>query len=133
MELTIQGLMEIAATTGSFGLGTGAGFFALRYLLEWIGVRVDRREAAALAVRKEIDEATKNLINGLEARVKTLMERVDHVEDELQESNTKHSVCERELARLQGLVQGWGDAKNAAQTILAAERVIDRERNGPQG
>lgn len=108
------------------GGGAGATLFALKLLFDFISGRLDKREAASLASAQRLDAATYKLIENLEKRLDALTERLAKVEGELIECRAQHAQCERELARLQAIVQGFGDAKQVAQTALSADRVMDR-------
>lgn len=108
------------------GTGAGAGFFVIKWFFEWASGRVDKREAAAEKVSELNDATTRRLIDKLEERLDSLTARLDHVEGELVQCRAQHATCEAELARLKGIIQGFGDAKQQAASIIAAERVQDR-------
>jgi septal ring factor EnvC (AmiA/AmiB activator) len=122
-------MTDILATLPSWaaaGGGVGAGFFFAKYALEWLGGRLDKREAAVAARDERLDVSTQKLIGTLEERMSNLTARLDRVEEELINCRAQHAQCEAELTRLRATVQGLGDAKQHAQSIIAAERLIDR-------
>lgn len=109
------------------GAGAGGGYFIVLKFFEWLGGRVDKREAAVEVSAARLDTAMHKLIKNLEDRMTALTDRLDVVEHELSECRAQHAKCEAELSRLRGMLQGYGDVKNQAQTIIASERLADRE------
>lgn len=110
---------------GGVGVGAGiaAGLYFIRWLIEFVGGRMDRREA-------RLDKATQEIFTRLETEVKrltercgTLEERVQQTEDELAERKTQHEQCEARCIRLEAMLQGYGDAKQTAALIIAAEKA----------
>jgi chromosome segregation ATPase len=122
MEAALNTLPSWAAAGG----GAGAGFFLLKFILEWIGGRVDKREEANTASAARLDAATYKLIETLEKRMEDLTTRLDLVENELVHCRAQHAQCEAELTRLRAAVQGLGDARQQAANIVAAEKAMDR-------
>ena len=124
--MTLPNLVEaIPAMTGA-GIGLGGGFFIVKFLFEWAGGRVDKREAASIATAERLDAATYKLIQTLEGRLNEQDARLNRVEGELIQCRAQHAQCELELGRLRAIVQGLGDVRQTAATIVAAERVVDR-------
>lgn len=108
------------------GFGVGGGLVGGKWFLDWLGARVDRREQAAEVVRKHLDEATGNIITTMSEQIKALVERQTHVDELLAECRDQHALAQQELASLRGLVQGYGEARQLAQTNLSADRLADR-------
>ncbi|MXO64840.1 hypothetical protein GRI91_03625 [Altererythrobacter endophyticus] len=113
-------IVDGIAPWAAFGGGAGAGFVFLKWFLEWVAGRMDRRADA-------IDAGTQRLIMGLESRVVALTERLDHVESELTKCHKRHAESEAEVMQLKAMLQGAGAARNHAQTIIAAERTASRK------
>lgn len=90
-------LIEVAASATGVGVSGGAGFFALKWLVEYFGGRMDKRAAA-------LDAGTQRLMERLEARVDELTKRVTTVEKELAECQSKHAESEAKAARLEALI-----------------------------
>lgn len=90
-------LFEVAASATGAGVSGGAGFFALKWLVEYFGGRMDKRAAA-------LDAGTQRLMERLEARVDELTNRVTTVEKELAECQSKHAESEAKAARLEALI-----------------------------
>lgn len=90
-------LMEVAASATGVGVSGGAGFFALKWLVEYFGGRMDKRAAA-------LDAGTQRLMERLEARVDELTKRVTTVEKELADCQSKHAESEAKAARLEALI-----------------------------
>ncbi len=109
------------------GAGAGGGYFVVLKFFEWLGGRVDKREAAVEASSIRLDTAMHKLLKNLEDRMQALTGRLDVVEHELTECRAQHAKCEAELSRLRGMMQGFGDVKQQAQVYIAAERLADRE------
>lgn len=131
--MTIDDVLQAIATSSAFGMGAGGAWFGLRYFLEWLGVRVDKREAAAQASAKAIDDGYQALIRHLQTqiteqagRITEEAKRTDAVEAELAKCNKRDAEREAELGRLKGLLHGLGDAKQEAARIVAADRLIDK-------
>ena len=106
----------------SGGLTVTVSLVALRWLITLASGRLDKREA-------HIDGATQRLIDGmaaqvdaLQARLTLVSERLDKVEDELRQCERKHAEAEAEVMRLKATLQGYGDARDKAALIVAAEK-----------
>jgi chromosome segregation ATPase len=123
---SLDSALSVIPSWAAAGVGGGAGFYFVKWFFEWLGGRVDKREAAAEKVSELNDATTRRLIEKLEARLDSLTTRLDHVEGELIQCRAQHATCEAELARLKGIIQGLGDAKQQAANIVAAERTADR-------
>lgn len=131
-SLTSQ-LPAIVATGAGGGVGIGVGFYMLTWLFNWLGGRLDKREASVEVGRAQVDAAVQTLIAHLQQQITALTEtnarlatRVDAVEAELEHCRHERAADQEELARLRGAVMGLGDARQQAATIVASERVVDR-------
>lgn len=98
------------------GAAAGGGFGMIKWLAEFVGGRMDRRS-------DRLDASTDKIIKLLEARVDQLTTRLDLVEAELVDCQRKHAESEAEVMRLKAVMQGYGDARDAAQRIVAVERL----------
>lgn len=123
---SVETMLEALPATAAAGAGAGGGFFLIKFLFEWAGGRLDKREAAAVASSERLDTATYKLIEKLEERMNALTARLDQVEHELTECRAQHAICEAELAKLRAVIQGFGDARNQAAAAVAADRLQDR-------
>lgn len=115
------------------GFGAGVGFYFIKWFFEYLGGRVDKREAAVAATAAHVDAATHALITHLQNQITSqagtidqLVRRIDTVEAELEECRSQHARDLEEIARLRGGTLGLGDARQQAAAIVAAERVSDR-------
>jgi len=90
-------LIEAAASATGVGVGGSAGFFALKWVFEYFGGRMDKRAAA-------LDAGTERLLERLEKRVDELTKRVSTVEQELADCQKKHAESEAKAARLEALI-----------------------------
>lgn len=113
------------------GVGVGAGGVfvwqvfrglasAAKWLIEYFGGRMDKRA-------DRLDASADKLIQGLEDRIDALTNRLDHVETELAECNRKHADAQAHNKQLQAMLQGYGDARQRAQTERSAEIVTIRK------
>lgn len=89
--------VDNVASASAVSVSGGAGFFALKWLVEYFGGRMDKRAAA-------LDAGTQRLMERLEARVDELTKRVTTVEKELADCQTKHAESEAKAARLEALI-----------------------------
>lgn len=114
----------IAASLGG-GASVGVGFYAVRYAINTLLGRVDKREAAVEAGFARLDEGTDKLFQRLQGEVNSLADRLGRVEAELEHCREERLRDQEELARLRGLVQGLGEVREQAAIIVAADRVGD--------
>lgn len=115
------GLLELLPTWFAVGAGGGGGFMAVKWLLEWISGRLDKREAA-------IDAATQNLIKGLETRLNSTEARLKEVEESLRSCQRQHAESEARVLKLEALLQGQGEIKQLASAMVAADALARREK-----
>lgn len=133
MDSLASQLPTLIATGAGGGVGIGVGFYMLTWLVNWIGGRVDKREASVEVGRAQVDAAVQTLIAHLQQQITTLTEhnqkltdRVDAVEAELEHCRAERAADQEELAKLRGAVLGLGGARQEAAKIVASERVMDR-------
>lgn len=119
MTPTLQG----AAAWFSGGAGVGAGIYLFRWLFDWIGLRVDRREAVLADGHARIDKATQDLIGHLQARLETMNARITDLERELDDCRKRDAEKDARIARLEAQALGFGDARQHAQLIVSQERA----------
>jgi hypothetical protein len=122
------GVFSAVALGSSMGAGATVAFVAIRWVTTLLFQRADHREAHA-------DAGTQRLIEGLERRLDAESERGDRIEAEmkklqveLRECERKHIESEQEVARLRGLMQGYGDAKQLAQLNAAADKARETKK-----
>lgn len=118
--------LSTLAYTGMGGFGFGASFLVVRWFASFTAGRIDKKEA-------DIDEATVRLITGLERRLNEEIENrrqtegemrseLRDVREQLAECNRKHAESEAEVGRLRAQMQGFGEARDRAAVIVAAEK-----------
>lgn len=98
-----------------YGLGFGIGLLVIRFLslvIQQWNVKEDR-----------LDKGTKTLIEQQQQQIASLLEWKDDVEVALKECQQRHAASELEVARLSGLLAGFGDARQQAALIVAAEKA----------
>lgn len=116
-------MIALAQGIGAFaamGVGGGGGFFAVKWFVEWMSGRMDKREA-------RIDGGTDKLIEALERRVEALTARLDQVETDLADCKRKHAESDAEVLRLKAIIDGKGEIAQRAQAIVAADRAEVRQ------
>lgn len=121
--------LDAIAAWGTGGVSAGAGFFLIRFLFEWIGGRVDKREEAVAAGQKRNDLATQRLIENMQGRMDTMAERIEQVERELVHCREQHSMAQAEVMQLRAMMQGYGAAREDAARIVASDRLEQRGVN----
>lgn len=106
------------------GAAAGGGFGIIKWIFEYIGGRMDKRA-------DRLDADTRFVIDQLRAELGRVSQRLDRVETELADCQHKHAEAEAKVMRLEARQQGYSEARDRAQTILAAERLADRNGRGP--
>lgn len=108
----VEQLGGVAALGGS----AGGGFFIVKWFVEWIAGRLDKREA-------RLDAGADKLIGALEKRIETLTSRLDAVEHMLADCQRMHSKSEAEVLRLTALVEAQGEIRQRAAGVVALDRL----------
>lgn len=124
--MTVMELLESGLGWVGLGAGGGASFFTLKWFIDWLGGRVDKREATLDAGVQRLDVGTQRLIDNLTNRLDDVTSRLSAVEHDLAECRHNHAEAEAKVARLEATMQGFGDARQQAANIVAAERSLDR-------
>lgn len=103
---------------GWLGAGAAAGgsFGVIKWVLEFVAGRIDKRTAA-------LDADTRFVIDNLKSEVTRLSQRVDAVEEDLVECTRKHAAAEARALHLEAILQGLGDARQTAALIVASEKA----------
>lgn len=114
----IASSLQLLPSWFALGAGGGGGFFAIKWLFEWVAGRLDRREA-------HLDASTAKLIQGLEHRLKSVTDRLDEVERLLRECQKMHATSEAQVLRLEAIIQGQGEMRQAAAGVVALDRLSD--------
>lgn len=104
----------VYGTTMGFGLGTA--FLFVRWLATFIAGRQDARLA-------HLDGASKLLITQLQDQVRGLLEYNMTVDAKLADCLERDIEKERRIAQLEGMMAGFGDARQHAQLIVSAEKA----------
>lgn len=123
-------IVEQAGAFVVMGGGAGGGFLAVKWLIEWVAGRLDKREA-------RIDAGTDKLIEGLErqvaaqaAQIDALTRRIDGFQTQLDECRRKHAESDAEVMRLKAIIDGKGEIAQRAQAIVAADRLAEARERG---
>jgi F0F1-type ATP synthase membrane subunit b/b' len=110
------GIYDTVTEWGSAGIGAGFGFFLVRWIAVFVAGRWDKKEA-------QLDAATQLLIKQLQEQVAGLLDRLSRIESDLADCKRMHAESEQQRLRLEGLMQGLGDARQQAALIIAAEKT----------
>ncbi|WP_221537798.1 hypothetical protein [Qipengyuania huizhouensis] len=118
----MENFLNIAGTATAVTTGGGVGYFFVRWLFEYLGGRMDKKADRIDAGMDKLIARMETQIEGLIARGADLEKRLEKVEGDLAECKHKHAESEAEVARLKAAMQGYGEAREKAQLILASER-----------
>lgn len=125
---------EGVAYTATGGFTLGGGFAVLRWFINWITGRHDRREAQIDQKDAALDERWAKYTKKLEERVDALEEARDDWEKEraaliedVQECHRSKIEIERRVAILEGFDQGMGDRRQADQVAQSWGAKIERD------
>lgn len=113
-------LIEQVGALAAMGGGAGGGFLAVKWLIEWMAGRLDKREA-------RIDAGTDKLIQGLERQIEGLTRRLEAVEKSLADCQVKHAESEAEVLKLKAIIDGKGEIAQRAALVAAADRLGQRK------
>lgn len=116
-------LLEQIGVFAGAGAGAGGGFFMVKWAVEWVAGRLDKREA-------RLDASTDKLIAAQDRRIDALTTRLDAVERLLADCQRKHAESEATVLRLQAIIDGKGEIAQRAQAIVAADRLAEKREKG---
>lgn len=109
------------------GLSVGIGIYiarlfgnGCRWLVEYFTGRLDQQQ-------RHNDEVAQRQFDRLEREISNLTDRVEKAETALLECNRKHAESEAKVMRLEATLQGYGDARQQAAVIVAAEKKGAKE------
>jgi chromosome segregation ATPase len=112
--------ISVAAQGAGMGFGFGGAFLVVRWIATFIAGRWDKRE-------EHLDGATQRLFDRMEKQIEGLATRVQHAETSLAECERQHSESRAEVAELRATLQGYGQAREHAALIVAADRAANKE------
>ncbi|NIJ18482.1 hypothetical protein FHS95_000151 [Sphingomonas naasensis] len=69
MPVSDPGILDEAVTAAATGSGVGGGFFALRWLVQWLTGRLDKRQALLDAQDERVDREWQKIREKVEARL----------------------------------------------------------------
>lgn len=132
--MSISTALENLPEWTALGAGGGAGFFFIKWFFEWLGGRVDKREALVDHDFQRLDAGTQALIQHLQDQISSLIqrqassdERIDGLRNDLEECRLKHSESEAKVRQLEATMLGMGDARQQVQRIVSEARSKDKE------
>lgn len=123
----MEEFLNLAGTATAITTGGGVGYFFVKWMFEYLGGRMDKKADRIDAGMDKLIARMEAQIDGLVERGKNLEERLAKVEGDLAECKSKHAESEAEVARLKAAMQGYGEAREKAQLILASERRETRK------
>ena len=125
LAVTPFSFAEQFGSVAALGGGAGGGFFIVKWFVEMIAGRLDKREA-------RLDAGADKLIGALEKRIETLTQRLDAVEHLLADCQRLHSKSEAEVMRLTAIVEAQGEIRQRAQQVVAADRMDQKAKGDPK-
>lgn len=134
---------QLVVASGSAGIGFSVGFVIIRWLANFIAGRIDRKEDRLEAGMKELVEGLEHRINSLTDSEQDLRRELAanreefrayqrETDEQLRECRRKHAESEAEVMQLRAMLQGYGDARQTAQLIMAAEKVVNGDKGKGQ-
>lgn len=115
------------------GFAAGGGFGVVKWVVEFIAGRIDKRAAALDADTRFVIENLRGELARMALRQEQSDQRLATAEGEIQalrtelvECNGKHAAADAEVARLKAMMQGYGDARDKVQAEHAAEVIALR-------
>lgn len=119
----VDAVVENLPAVFAGGFGVGGGLVFAKWFLEWVGGRVDKREAAVTAAMARVDTGTATLIDHLQSQITWCTTTIAGLRNDLSHCQEQHVETLEDLARLKGVVQGLDDARQTAQVIVAADKL----------
>ena len=95
-------------------------------VVDAIGCKADRADKQA----ERIDEGTRELIGRLNAEVGRLAAECKDLREGLRACERKHLESDAEVMRLKSMLQGFGEARERASLIIAADKLEQKEKDG---
>lgn len=104
-------VLTLATSMGGFGAGAGLAFFAVKWLFEYLGGRMDKRADRLDAASAELMAQLQAEVKALTAAHKETRDRLRVVETELIECTRKHAASDAEVIRLNAKVEALEASK----------------------
>lgn len=109
----------VALSNAVYGTTTGFGLGFAFLFVRWLATFIAGRQDARLA---HLDGASRLLVEQLQDQVRALIEYNTTIDAKLAECVERDIEKERRIAQLEGMMAGFGDARQHAQLIVAAEK-----------
>ena len=103
------------------GLGLAVGLAFLKWMIDFIAKRTDRRE-------DRVDAGTRALFDDHRAEIDRLKAECVELRAGLADCLRKHAEAEARELGLKAEMQGYGNARQHAQLIVSAEKLKDHEK-----
>lgn len=121
----------------SVGIGIGGSFLIFRWIVTFVAGQWRQKE-------EQLDASTRLLIEQLEHRLNNEIKNRETVEAELrrqlgdvgkalEECQKQHADARKEVMELRGAIQGYGNANQHAQLIIAADHAKHRGEDDDAG
>lgn len=114
-------LVDLLAGGATMGGSLGITLFFLKWAAEFFAGRADKQA-------ERLDAGTSALIERLNAEVKRLSETTDVFRQRLDACERKHRESDAEVMRLKAMLQGFGEARDKASLIIAAEKQHQKDK-----
>ncbi len=115
----------VQSFTGGLGIGSGfaGAFFAIKWFMEYISGRMDRKEARLDRIQNELIKQLLEDVAGLKAENSSMRTDIDSLHKQLLACEKKHAQAEGEMARLRASIDSTGQVNQKVQQIVAANRL----------
>jgi len=115
--------LSTAFYTSVGGMSFGFSFLVVRWLAGFVAGRIDKKE-------DRLDTGLQSLLDDFRQEIDRMKAECVSLREGLAECERKHAESEEEVARLRGLMQGYGDAKQLAQLNVAADKARKKTGEG---
>ncbi|MEO1908804.1 MAG: hypothetical protein ABGX08_17455 [Citromicrobium sp.] len=114
-------LVDLLAGGATMGGSLGITLFFLKWAAEFVSKRADKQA-------ERNDAGTRELIERLNAEVERLANDCAELREGLRACERKHLESDAEVMRLKAMLQGFGEARDKASLIVAAEKLQQKDK-----
>jgi len=113
----------------AMGGGAGGGFYGLKWFIQWVTGRLDKRQEALDGQQNALNAAWAQYRHDLENRLKGAEARIGDLEREVEECRTDKADWMAMAKRLEAILQGLGEGHQDVQRRASAE-ILKLRRKG---
>lgn len=122
--------MDVFGQAVAGGFSIGGGVVAMRWLLNWLTGRHDRREDRLDRRWSEFQEAQDKRIKEQDERLNKQSARIDTLEADVELCHEEKRDLAARLSRVEGFATGRGEAVQMDQTAISIGRVFNDRKGG---